>query len=320
MRRNFSHAAVRLLLWVGIFGALTILFRSFMTTPAEAAYDSRTVLTVLMDGDPVQMTMAEYLPRAVAAEMPVSFGAEALKAQAVAARSYVLAAHRHDDADVCTDSGCCLAYKTDDELRAFWGDDYDVNMAAVTAAVAATDGQILTYGGSVIQAVFHASSAGSTEDSAAVWSAQPYLVTVSSPETEETVPDLVSTAVFPPAALAARLGLAADTDPDTWLEGAEEDDAGRVRTLRLAGQTFSGSYVRSALGLTSTDFLVRYDGDENVFVFTAAGKGHGVGMSQVGAKLLAADGWTFDAILTHYYPGTELSQGQPGLLVKMPAL
>lgn len=306
MRRKFSLTAIRLLLWIGVFGALTILFRSFMTTPAQATYDSRTVLTVLTDGIPVEMTMAEYLPRAVAAEMPVSFGAEALKAQAVAARSYVLASHRHDDADVCTDSGCCLAYMTAEELRAFWGDAYSANMAAVTAAATATDGQILTYGGSVIQAVFHASSAGSTEDSAAVWSAQPYLVTVSSPETEETVPDLVSTMTFPPAELAAQLSLSADTAPDTWLEGVDEDAAGRVKTLRIAGQTLSGSYVRGALGLSSTDFLVRYDRAENIFVFIAAGKGHGVGMSQVGAKLLAAEGWTYDAILAHYYPGTEL--------------
>ena len=251
------------------------------------------------------MSMAAYLPHAVAAEMPVSFGPEALKAQAVAARTYVLASgSRHPDADVCTDSGCCLAFRTEDELRALWGADYDANMAAVTAAITATDGEILTYEGKPIQAVFHASSAGSTEDSAAVWSPQPYLVAVASPETAETVPELVSTVVFPPDELAALLGLNDTGAPETWLVDAERDDADRVRYLRIAGQSLSGAFVRSALGLRSTDFFVRFE--DGAFVFTVAGYGHGVGMSQTGAKLLASEGWTYDEILAHYYPGTEL--------------
>ncbi len=307
MRMKSHHIALRLLLWAGVFAALLILFKTFGVTAVRAVSDAETVLTVQTEEGPVKMTMAEYLPRAVAAEMPVSFGPEALKAQAVAARSYVLASRRHEDADICTDSGCCLAYRTEDDLRAFWGGDFEANMAAVTAAAAATDGQVLTYDGEIIQAVFHASSAGSTEDSAAVWSARPYLVTVSSPETAETVPDLVTDVTYTPAELSERLGLAPDGPPETWLGDPEEDAAGRVRTLAIGGQTFTGAYLRGALALTSTDFLARYDEDANVFVFTAAGKGHGVGMSQVGARLMADQGWTYDAILAHYYPGTELT-------------
>ena len=114
------------------------------------------------------------------------------------------------------------------------------------------------------------------------------------------------TAVFTPAELADRLGLADAGAPETWLTGVERDDAGRVKYLRIAGQALSGAFVRSALGLRSTDFLVRYD--DGVFVFTVAGYGHGVGMSQTGAKLLAAEGWTYGEILAHYYPGTELTK------------
>ena len=178
------------------------------------------------------------------------------------------------------------------------------SLAAVAAAVAATDGQYLTYGGDIIQAVFHASSAGATEDSAAVWAAQPYLVSVASPETADTVPGLVSGAAFSPDELASLLGITPEGAPDTWLGDIVPDSAGRVESISLGGKTFSGGYVRSALGLKSTDFQVVYDGTD--FVFTVRGSGHGVGMSQYGAKLLADDGWTYREILAHYYPGTEL--------------
>ena len=301
IRTSARHIAI----WGAVFAGLLLLFRFVSPTQAEALSDSGVRLLVLTENGPEEMTMAEYLPRAVAAEMPVSFGQEALKAQAVAARTYVLASDRHPGADICTDSGCCLAFRTEDELRALWGEDYDDCMSSVTAAVNATDGEILTYGGIPIQAVFHASSAGSTEDSAAVWSAQPYLISVASPETAESVPELVSTAVFSPDELARRLGLADTEAPETWLLGTEYDDAGRVKYLRIAGQTLSGAFVRSALDLRSTDFDVQFDGSG--FVFTVAGYGHGVGMSQTGAGLLAADGWTYDEILAHYYPGTELA-------------
>ena len=304
MRMFIRHAVRYTAFWAAVFAALVLLFRFASPVRAEALSDSGVRLSVLTEDGPVSMTMAEYLPYAVAAEMPVSFGGEALKAQAVAARTYVLASGRHTDADICTDSGCCLAFRTEDELRALWGADYDRCMTAVTAAVNATDGEILVYEGRPIQAVFHASSAGSTEDSAAVWSAQPYLVAVASPETKETVPGLVSTAAFSPEELALRLGLTDTAAPETWLVGTERDDAGRVKYLRIAGQALSGAFVRGALGLRSTDFDVRFDGAD--FVFTVAGYGHGVGMSQAGAKLLAAEGWTYREILAHYYPGTEL--------------
>ena len=137
--RLYIRSAVRhFVLWTAVFAALLLLFHRLSPTSAEACSDASRHLTVLTADGPAEMTMAEYLPHAVAAEMPVSFGPEALKAQAVAARTYVLASHRHPDADVCTDSGCCLAFRTEDELRALWGSDYDECLAAVTAAVTAT--------------------------------------------------------------------------------------------------------------------------------------------------------------------------------------
>ncbi|MCD8116856.1 MAG: stage II sporulation protein D [Oscillospiraceae bacterium] len=295
----------RFLRWVAVFAVLTLVFWGF--APSEAgAVDSQTVLTVLTDDGPVTLTMEEYLPHAVAGEMPVSFGEEALKAQAVAARTYALACARHQGADVCTDSACCLAYLDEQALRDAWGQDYDSCWQTVTAAVAATDGEYLTYQGEAIQAAFHASSAGSTESSEEVWSALPYLVSVISPESSADVPGLITTAAFSPEALAEALGLE-DTgdDPSQWIGETSLDSAGRVAAIVIGGRELTGTYVRTCLGLRSTDFSLSWDGEQ--FVFTVAGSGHGVGMSQYGAKVYAAQGWTYQEILAHYYPGTVLA-------------
>lgn len=295
---------LRLIFWCAVFGAFAFSFARLPPVETRALSDEATCLTLLSGDDTLSITMAEYLPGAVAAEMPVSFGMEALKAQAVAARTYALRAGRHSDGDICTSGGCCLAYKTDAQLREFWGDDYDTNMQAVKQAVAQTDGQYLTYGGEIIQAVFHASSAGTTESSAAVWTAQPYLISVESPETADSVPELVSTARFTPEELSAALNISPSGDPETWLGDISLDSAGRVESAIIGGTVFSGKTLRSALELRSTAFTIAFESGE--FVFSVAGFGHGVGMSQYGAKLLAAQGWSYGDILAHYYPGTEL--------------
>ena len=316
MSLSQKHIPVRLFAWAVVGAALIALFRFAAPTEAEASFDgTHTIRLLTADGTIETMTLAEYLPGAVAAEMPASFGAEALKAQAVAARSYVLASHRHDGADICADSGCCLAFWRPDELRARWGDGYADAIALIRAAVLATDGEVLTYDGKIIPAVFHAGSVGATEDAAAVWSEIPYLKSVPTPETAETVPQLLSTAYFTPDELCARLGLTPEGAPDTWLVGVQHDDAGRVALLRIGGQSLSGTFVRSALELRSTAFDVKWDGAR--FVFTVAGYGHGVGMSQYGAMLLAEQGMDYAAILAHYYPGTELVS--PRLQAQLPS-
>lgn len=286
-----------------LFGALCLVFSRF--APEEgAAIDPAARITVLHGGEVMTLPLDEYLLGVVAAEMPVSFGPEALKAQAVAARTYVLAARRHDNARVCTDSACCLAWCGEETLRAAWGESYEENRAAVAKAVAATDGQYLLYEGRPIQAVFHASSGGVTESSAALWGALPYLQSVATPETAETVSGLVTTVTVPADIFAGTLALDGDTAPAQWVEAIRRNDAGRVKGALIAGKAFTGAYIRRAFGLRSTAFELLWDGEN--FVFTVTGHGHGVGLSQYGAKLLAADGWSHADILAHYYPGTEL--------------
>ena len=253
--------------------------------------------------------MADYLIGVVAAEMPASFEPEALKAQAVAARTYILdrAAHpvdAHRDAAVCQDPGCCCAYVSEDEMRENWGRDYRKNLRRIRSAVRETDGQVLTYEGEPIRAVFHSSSGGQTEASAALWGAVPYLVSVSSPETAETVPGFETTVTVSAQDAEKALEIKLPEDTAQWLGETVRDDAGRVATITIAGRMLTGAEARSLFSLRSTNFTAEI-ADGNL-VFHVIGSGHGVGMSQYGANVMAQQGAGYAEILAHYYPGTVL--------------
>ena len=279
-----------------------------------AARDSGIRFTALTGGEAVETTMAEWLPGAVAGEMPASFEAEALKAQAVAARTYILSRMAsppasHPEAAVCDDPGCCKAHLTDAQLRENWGEDYAANLARIGGAVRSTDGQYLEYGGEAIEAVFHSSSAGMTEDAAELWSARPYLVSVSSPETAADVPDYVTSVEVSPEDFAARLGAAypeADFSGGAalWLGAVSRDGSGRVESVEIGGVSVPGTELRELFGLRSTAFTLDYTAGG--FLFTVTGYGHGVGMSQYGANVMAGSGSEYGEILAHYYPGTAL--------------
>ena len=259
----------------------------------------------------LDLSMAEYLPGVVAAEMPASFPAEALKAQAVAARTDTvwrqLGHSSHPDGACCSDPGCCKAWLSEKELRARWGEEYDHWIAAVREAVTATDGQILLYGGEPIFAAFHACSPGSTEASENVWlEALPYLRSVSSPETADTVPNFTSAvtlsyAEFRRTAENSYPGLALTGPGEGWLTEAVYSETGRLLTVKLGDTTLTGTQLRFLLGLRSA--AVTWTCGEEEIRFQAQGSGHGVGMSQYGARQMALDGSDCWTILAHYYPG-----------------
>ena len=283
-------------------------------SPAPMA-DADITFTVQGDGAVTSTSLRDYLPGVLAGEMPALFAEQALMAQAVAARTYIL--HRiqhpssnHPEADICDDPACCKAYASESALRENWGDSYDTYYARITNAVQSTDGLFLTYNDEPIEAVFHSSSKGATEASEAIWNARPYLVSVESPETTEDVPNLVTEAVFSSSELKAALtakfpDLQFSADPSTWLAEPQLTDSGRVDTLTVCGTQLKGTQIRSALGLRSSAFSVTYADD--AFTFTVSGYGHGVGMSQYGANVYAKQGWSFEEILAHYYPNTQLT-------------
>ena len=215
---------------------------------------------------------------------------------------------------MCTDSGCCQAWASEESLRERWGGDYERWSSRIGEAVDATAGEVLTFEGQAVFAAFHSSSAGATEDSGALWSPLPYLRSVSSPESAETVPNYVSVLELSPldfrdVILSAFPQADLTGEAETWVQALEPDESGRVRMVRIGGREISGARMRSLFSLRSAAFRLEYRAGS--FVFTVTGSGHGVGMSQYGACVMAGDGADYRQILAHYYPGTSLVREAP---------
>ena len=286
--------------------------------PPPAAYPSPAACPApetvrLLRGETVEtLAMQDYLVGVLAGEMPVSFETEALKAQAVAARTYTLycaSGPKHPGADVCADPGCCQAWRDEESLRRDWGAEYEARLGKLRAAVEETAGEYLSYEGAPVFAAFHASSAGATEDCGEVWNPRPYLVSVPSPESAAEVPHYVSRLLCAPldfrdTLLAACPEADLSGEPETWLGPVEHDASGRVAAQTLGGVRLRGTQLRQLFGLRSTAFTLTLENEG--FCFTVTGSGHGVGMSQYGAEVMARNGADYRAILAHYYPGTAL--------------
>ena len=244
------------------------------------------------------MALEEYVLRTLAAEMPGNYEMEALKAQAVAARTYALkkqltgGCEKHPGCDVCDSPSHCQAFASDADMKDKWGPLYGVLRRKLTSAVNQTRGEVLLYDGKPIDALYHAASQGCTEDSGAAFLTQlPYLVSVPTPESYETE-------VSVSFAQAARLtGQSAVSGASV----AETTASGRVKTLLIGQKSYTGAQARTLFSLKSTDFSV--EARDGALYFTVRGYGHGVGMSQYGANAYAKDGWRYTQILTHYYTG-----------------
>ena len=279
--------------------------------------ESGTVSVYVADEEKVEeMDINEYLKRVVAAEMPADFEEEALKAQAVAARTYLYAhieaaqngniAESHNGAPICTDSTHCQAYITEQKRRESWGDGADEKWNKISAAVEYTTGQIMTYNGEIISAVFHSTSSGTTEAAVDVWGSDvPYLqsvastgdeqspkyhseLTVSEDEFKNTIDEKVS-----------------GTD---WSKGLfsniDRSEAGGIVSLDVGGVNIKGTEFRTIFSLRSTNVeLTQNNGNVTMSV---KGYGHGVGMSQYGANFLASQGKNYEEILNTYYTGIEI--------------
>ena len=282
----------------------------------EEFWDEGQTVRILTENGQVEvLTMKEYLWRVVAAEMPAKFELEAMCAQAVCARTYTLwkaGTNAHANADLCDNSACCQAYITPEEAAGRWGSLTEVYTKHIASAVERTDGQILTYEGKPIQAVFFSSSAPETEDAAAVWGGSlPYLVSVPSPEGEE-VPNYYSSVVLTAEQVKnlvadSGLGIRLSGDSSGWIRNVSYTGSGRVAEMDVGGVTLSGSAARSLFGLRSACFEVIED--EGTFTFSVTGYGHGVGMSQYGANAMAAAGRTWQEIVCHYYTGITIQNG-----------
>ena len=277
-------------------------------------WDEQQQVMVLLEDGAARMSLADYLWGVVAAEMPAAFELEALKAQAVAARTYWARQRgggKHENADICGESTCCQAYVSREEACTNWGERAAEYAARISGAVGQTDGLCVTYEGKPIQALFFSSAPGSTVDAQAVWGqAVPYLVSVDSPEGKE-VPNYQSQLTMTTGefcALVKEQYPKADLSGPVseWLRDFVWEPSGTVCTVSVGGVTLSGREIRKLLGLRSACFSVSVSGEAMTFHVT--GYGHGVGMSQYGANAMAKQGSTFEDILTWYYTGAQVTE------------
>lgn len=248
----------------------------------------------------------EYVTGVLAGEMPTSFHIEALKAQAVAARSYVMKKMEYNkdrDYDV-VDTIMNQVYLSDDYLRSVWKESYSDKINKIKTAVIETKGEYISYNGDVAEAFFFSTSVGATENSGEIFSKQlPYLVSVSS--TWDEISPLYSTnKTISLKEFYNLLGLSYSDTLD--IEKIDTTSTGRVNKIKINGNTFTGGQMIDKLNLRSSFFEITKDG-ENVVINTK-GYGHGVGMSQYGAEGMARAGYTYDQILKYYYTGVEIKK------------
>ncbi|WP_058300326.1 stage II sporulation protein D [Gorillibacterium timonense] len=286
--------------------------------PAAAPLDTKLSLVV-----PVYLSKAKTIERlpiedyvlgVVAAEMPADFAPEALKAQALAARTYIVRRHLEEDysgvpdkAAWVTDTVLHQAYLTEAQMKKAWGDAYEEKRAKLRKAVEDTAGQIITYSGRPINAVFFSVGNGYTENAEEYWNvSEPYLKSVPSPWDKEA-PGYRMTMKLTKKQLVQKLGLSGQISANSAaasMKVTERTTGNRVGQLTIGTVSFSGREIREKLGLRSSSFTWTVKG--NQIEFTTFGNGHGVGMSQWGANGMAQEGKTAQEIIAYYYKGVQI--------------
>lgn len=296
----------------------------FLSRPITAKFfpGVTTVRVYLHQENKVRsMQLEDYLIGVVAAEMPAEFLPDALKAQAVAARTYAIkrmgaggvANPLHPGADLCDDPRHGQAWLSREALKGRWGMlQYYNYYYKIKKAVDETKGQVLTYQGQLIDPAYHASCGGRTENSEDVWKFQvPYLRSVPCPY--DTDPHPVQSASFSLEQVDRALGTTLSAVPVSGkgktppeLRVTEKTSTGRPKSLIIGDRQFPAVAVRDQLGLRSTNFTWKVEGDSVTFATT--GYGHGVGLCQNGSKGMAEHGYNYRTILGHYYSGVEIME------------
>ena len=312
---------MKFFIFLPVYYAIACISVPFVTTlffPSEALTDeppTEDIATVSvlnhMDSTTQSMSLEDYLVGVVAAEMPAAFESEALKAQAVAARTYTMYKSNSNDhdADVCTDFAHCQAYLSDEEMHQNWGNDYDFYFARIKDAVYSTKGEFLTYNDEPIMAVFHSMGGGQTQSSGDVWGTQlPYLVSVPSPG-EEAATNYTSTLTLTFDEFCSVIKNSyPEINIQSFLDVSQPilTPSGHVGSILIDSVSIPGSKMRTMFNLRSTRFTLTFSG--NSVTFNVTGYGHGVGMSQYGANAMAKEGKTYKEILSHYYQGVAFSE------------
>ncbi len=265
-------------------------------------------------GEVEEVNIDEYLYHVVSAEMPVDYEMEALKAQAVVARTYTIYKinkKKHDNADICDDSNCCQAWVSKDVRFSRWEESKrEENWKKIQDCVNSTKGLIITYNNEPINAFFHANSGGKTEIPVNVWGGTglPYLQVVETAG-EEGYQQYNSEVELSNDDIINKLkekyeDIQIDFNNDEDIKILEYTDSGRVKTVKFGNHEIAGTEARTIFGLRSTNFEIQKS--DGKIKFVVKGYGHGVGMSQTGADSMAKQGSTYDEIIKHFYVGVEI--------------
>jgi len=260
---------------------------------------------IIKDNDNIEsINLEEYVIGVVAAEMPASFNEEALKAQAVASRTYATYKMQisNKNYDVVTDVSD-QGYITIDEMKNKWKNEYNKYYDKIKKAVNDTKGKVMYYDGKVIEAYYFAMSNGYTENAGLVFSEdRDYLQSVKSNYDNSSLKNFEVSTTFSKDEICQKLNISCN---NFNISNINRSDTNRVNALSINDVVFEGTTFRKKLGLRSTDFTIKEV--NNKIIITTKGYGHGVGMSQYGANGMANEGYTYDEILKYYYKNIKIS-------------
>lgn len=249
--------------------------------------------------------LEKYLIGVVGGEMPVSYNIEALKAQAVAARTYTLnkmEINKKNNFDI-VDTTDDQVYLDDNELKESWKNKYEEYKTKIEQAIQETRGEYLTYNGKIIKAFFFSTSSGTTENCKDVFGENlPYLTSVTS-TWDENSPSYLSTTTLTKEEFLKKLEIEYNDNLNIEIE---RNDTNSIKEITINGNKIKGTDFRHKLNLRSTN--IELEEENNSIKIISKGYGHGVGMSQYGAQELANIGYTYDQILKYYYQGIEIKK------------
>lgn len=299
---------ILMLMLIGIPYLITICFIK-KDNEIKFYFSSNTTVRIKRNatGKIDNVLLEDYIVGVLAGEMPVSFEIEALKAQAVAARTYVmkrLVNNKNNDYDII-DTTLNQVYLDNDELKKKWGNNYVNYINKLKTAVLETNGEYITYKDNIIDALFFSTSVGATENSEEVFvSALPYLRSVDSSWDAEVSPVFSENNTFNLKDFYNKLNLTYSNNLS--IDVLQTTSTGRIKKIKINGTTFNGTTVAGKLGIRSDYFNISRDND--TVLVTTKGYGHGVGMSQYGAEAMAKKGYTYDKILKHYYKDVDIKK------------
>ncbi len=299
---------ILMLMLIGIPYLITICFIK-KDNEIKFYFSSNTTVRIKRNatGKIDNVLLEDYIVGVLAGEMPVSFEIEALKAQAVAARTYVmkrLVNNKNSDYDII-DTTLNQVYLDNDELKKKWGNNYVNYINKLKTAVLETSGEYITYKDNIIDALFFSTSVGATENSEEVFvSALPYLRSVDSSWDAEVSPVFSENNTFNLKDFYNKLNLTYSNNLS--IDVLQTTSTGRIKKIKINGTTFNGTTVAGKLGIRSDYFNISRDND--TVLVTTKGYGHGVGMSQYGAEAMAKKGYTYDKILKHYYKDVDIKK------------